>query len=113
MLSLLGSIQLNPFSPEHIPDHTVQTIASKPQRQRRLPEPEPTADDIPDEAADSEEEDTFEMLGRLGDEASARRAKVEEDAKSAKKRKRKEAKVGKDAEEDVQVEKKKKKKKTS
>ena len=110
MLSLVGSIQPDPFSPEHVPDHAVQTTTTE--AQRKAPEPEPAVEDVP--VVDSEEEDTFEMLGRLGDEATARRAKAEEAAKNAKKRKRKEGKeAGKDSEGGAQVEKKKKKKKTS
>lgn len=112
MLSLIGSIQADPFSPEHLPDHTIQTTAPKAQRQPKVPEPEPVVEDE-DEAAASEEEDTFQALGRLGDEAVARRAKAEEEVKNEKKRKRKGVKeAGPDVEE-AQVEKKKKKKKTS
>ncbi|GJE94424.1 DNA-directed RNA polymerase I subunit rpa43 [Phanerochaete sordida] len=117
MLSLIGSIQADPFSPEHAPDHSVQTTAPKKPKQRTAPEPKPPVEvlEILDEDADSDE-DTFQALGRLGDEAIAREAarKAEEQAKSEKKRKRKEAKESvQDAEDEGQTEKKKKKKKTS
>lgn len=116
MLSLIGSIQPDPFSPAHAPDHTVQSTTTKTQRQRKAPEPEPPVPEptFPEELVDSEDEDTFQALGRMGDEAIARQAKAEEDAKSAKKRKRKEAKESApDGEEEAQPDKKKKKKKTS
>ena len=126
MLSLIGSIQPDPLSAAHVPDHSVQTTASNKARPRKAPAPEPIVEDIeiPDAAEDSDEEDTFQQLGRLGDEAAAReaakKAKAEEEAKAQaeakteKKRKRKEAKESAGgADEDAQPEKKKKKKKTS
>ena len=82
--------------------------------------PQPIVEDIeiPDAAAASDEEDTFQQLGRLGDEATARetakKAQEEEKTKAEKKRKRKakESITNADAEDDTQREKKKKKKKT-
>lgn len=113
MLSLLGSIQPDPFSDAHTADHTVQTT-TKP-KARKAPEPAPAP--VPEaEEADSDEEDTFQALGRLGDEAAAREAaqKAEQQAKNERKRKRKEAReAAADAADDGQAEKKKKKKKTS
>ncbi|KIP11647.1 hypothetical protein PHLGIDRAFT_83323, partial [Phlebiopsis gigantea 11061_1 CR5-6] len=84
MLSLIGSIQVDPFSPEHVPDHNVQTSAQKTPRARKAPEPEPEPipEEIAEDAIDSEEEDTFQALGRMGDEAAARRAKAEQDAQA-------------------------------
>ncbi|KAH9948666.1 hypothetical protein B0H21DRAFT_655967, partial [Amylocystis lapponica] len=97
MLSLVGSVQLDPFSPEHVPSH--QTAAASTSQVNRAqaeleePEADPALDDFPNGGSDSEE-DTFEMLGRRGDEAVARdaerRAKEEEAAKKERKRKRKE-----------------------
>ncbi|KAL6305215.1 hypothetical protein BKA93DRAFT_749331 [Sparassis latifolia] len=127
MLSLVGSIQPDPFSPEHVPVHTAAASES---REKAAPsniadEPEPLAvdGDSPDiamDGEDEEEEDTFEMLGRLADEAAAQekeqRAKEEEAARKEKRRKRKEAKSvqGQDgAASDVPEAKKAKKKKKS
>ncbi|EKM54609.1 uncharacterized protein PHACADRAFT_258586 [Phanerochaete carnosa HHB-10118-sp] len=115
MLSLVGSIQSDPFSPDHVPDHSVYTTASN-STQRKVRERRPPVEvpEVVEEEADSDEEDTFQALGRLGDEAAARETaqKAEERAKSEKKRKRKENKESaQDAEDEEQAEKKKKKKK--
>lgn len=99
MLSLVGSIQLDPFSPKHIPTHSTPTT-SDPQAAARTSGPAEITENLQelglDEDVDSEE-DTFGMLGRMGDEAAAReaerRAQEEGAAKKDKKRKRKEAKT--------------------
>lgn len=92
MLSLVGSIQSDPFAPEHVPSHT-NGAASQSEPAADL-EPVGLTDELQqmglDEGGDSEE-DTFGMLGRLGDEAAAREA--EEAATKEKKRKRKEARL--------------------
>jgi DNA-directed RNA polymerase I subunit RPA43 len=120
MLSLVGSIQPDPLSSIHMPDHSIQLTTATKERPKKVAVPEPIIQDteIPDAADDSDEEDTFQHLGRLGDEAIAREAaqriKAEEAAKSDKKRKRKDAKETIAAgDEDAQPEKKKKKKKAS
>ena len=77
-----------------------------------MPEPPVEVPEAADGEAGSDEEDTFQALGRLGDEAAAREAVRK--AKGEKKRKRKEAKeAAQDGEGGAQREKKKKKKKTS
>ena len=109
MLSLVGSIQPDPFSPEHVPDNSIiSTTAPK----RRPIEKQPVVvDEVTDEAAvadeEGEEEDAFEMLGRMGDEAERKAKEAAE--KKERKRKRREA-AAKDNEGAVE---KKKRKKTA
>ncbi|OCH84540.1 hypothetical protein OBBRIDRAFT_786051 [Obba rivulosa] len=94
MLSLIGSIQPDPFSPQHNPSPASATAPSR--------QPAPSANPATAEPVDageedlSEDEDTFGMLGRLGDEAVARAAQRQADEKGPakeKKRKRKEDKA--------------------
>ena len=115
MLSLVGSIQSDPLSPEHVPDHSIISTTISSSKHQRAAEPE--AEDVPmadeevgDHAEESEEEDTFAKLGRLHDEAVA---KAEAEKHKEKKRKRKEdkAKGAETAEKDGEGEQKKKKKK--
>jgi len=124
MLSLIGSIQLDPFSPEHAPDHSITTTStsrrqSATQKALGMEDIDLTAEDI-----DSDDEvDTFETLGRLTNDEEA--AKEEERRKEEqgdierkeKKRKRKAEKMAVAAavagDGEAQPEKKKKKKKTS
>ncbi|EIW83174.1 hypothetical protein CONPUDRAFT_121639 [Coniophora puteana RWD-64-598 SS2] len=89
MLSLQGSIQTDPFSPEHKP------------RATRSPDPESEAPDIAEvdeelaEADEDEEIDTFARLAKMGEEAiaeEARRKKQEEQVEKQKKQERKEKK---------------------
>lgn len=98
MLSLVGSIQSDPFSPEHQPAPPMPTASSSREVSRVLAVP---LDDsaiaelnLDEGLGTDEEEDTFGMLGRLGDEAAAREAeereKEKQAAKGEKKRKRKE-----------------------
>ncbi|KAI0675166.1 hypothetical protein C8Q78DRAFT_1010794 [Trametes maxima] len=125
MLSLVGSIQPNPFSPEHVPVASVTTSpGSKPSKRASHPDPvvlsEREVDALIEEGSGSEEEDAFQKLGRMGDEAEAaeRRAReaAEEATRKEKKRKRRESKVQGDGTgdgEDVSGEKKSKRKKKS
>jgi len=126
MLSLVGSVQPDPFSPEHVPSHqTPVASSSRPQRAAAALATldEPDDDQVDDELLEGgsdDEEDTFAMLGRRGDEAvkrdAERRAKEEEAAKKERKRKRKEAKaLGADtaADEPPQEKRAKKKKRAS
>ncbi|KAI0266707.1 hypothetical protein BC834DRAFT_109916 [Gloeopeniophorella convolvens] len=90
MLSLVGSIQPDPLSPDHVPQ-SKPTRAHSPQPQ---PPPLLAADAIEPAASDEEEEpDAFAELGRMGDEA-ARKAREEKEAqaKAAKKREKEERK---------------------
>ncbi|TFY65227.1 hypothetical protein EVJ58_g2109 [Rhodofomes roseus] len=93
MLSLVGSIQPDPFSPDHQPALPTQTASSSREVSRVLAGP--LEDDVGvaeldlDEGLGTDEEDTFGMLGRLGDEAAAREAEEREKEKQAAKRERK------------------------
>ncbi|KIJ67752.1 hypothetical protein HYDPIDRAFT_165588 [Hydnomerulius pinastri MD-312] len=108
MLSLQGSIQPDPFSPEHVPQtgnqHTgsrASTPASPPtttissarnNTSSQLPRPE--EDDQTEENEDDEEEDGFKHLAKLTDEATQEAKREQEEAerleRKAKKRKRRE-----------------------
>ena len=97
MLSLVGSIQSDPFSPEHQPAPAMPTASSSREVSRVLAGPlDDTAivDLDLDEGLGTDDEDPFGMLGRLGDEAAAREAeereKEKQAAKGEKNRKRKE-----------------------
>lgn len=120
MLSLVGSIQPNPFSPEHVPKAAVTTSkAARPARPDPTLMSEREVDALIEGAEDSSEEDAFQKLGRLGDEAEAaeRRAReaAEEAARKEKKRKRRESKAQENGGDGVEAsgEKKSKKKKKS
>lgn len=112
MLSLVGSIQPDPFNPEHVPRPTV-TMAAAPSSKRGA-QPRPSS--LPDTAAQSErevddlmeeleggdqsgsDEDPFQKLGRMGDdeERRLREEALAAEAEKAKKRKRKERKARKE-----------------
>ncbi|KZT21374.1 hypothetical protein NEOLEDRAFT_1139478 [Neolentinus lepideus HHB14362 ss-1] len=89
MLSLIGSIQPDPFSPEHIPVNVASTQAEPEEDAPALDEED---EEYPEEDSD-EDEDPFTKLGKMGDEAKRRAEKVEkakkEEAKKEKKEKRK------------------------
>lgn len=94
MLSLKGSIQPNPFSPEHVP-HPNEGASSPAFRQDEIREVEAHVESGGDEE-DESEEDGFKHLARLTDEAQAtqkaKRAKEEaERLEKVKKRKRRES----------------------
>ncbi|KZT10747.1 uncharacterized protein LAESUDRAFT_721116 [Laetiporus sulphureus 93-53] len=97
MLSLVGSIQPDPFSPEHVPRQTVAAttdVRDEPGVDEFHPVEEINEDD-------GSEVDTFELLGRMGDQAKAREAELrkqeEKEAKRDQRRRRKEAKGGEGA----------------
>ncbi|KAI0329690.1 hypothetical protein GY45DRAFT_1324659 [Cubamyces sp. BRFM 1775] len=100
MLSLVGSIQPDPFSPAHVPIAPV-TTATKPTKAASRPETvmmsEKEVDEMIEEGEDSEDEDPFQKLGRMADEAEAKerraREEAEEAARKEKKRKRRESKA--------------------
>lgn len=96
MLSLVGSLQLDPFSPAHVPSATPNSKPSQPRTQ-----PQPSELDLVEQEIDSEEEDTFGMLGRVGNDAARREAdakKADVEAKKHKEKKeRKRKKEGTDA----------------
>ncbi|KAI0355602.1 hypothetical protein OH77DRAFT_1424543 [Trametes cingulata] len=125
MLSLVGSIQPDPFSPEHVPKAAVTTATSSSKtaagasRTDTVMLSEREVDAMIEEGEDSDEEDAFQRLGRMGDEAEAAERRAREEAEKAerkeKKRKRRESKAqdGAGDGEDASGEKKSKKKKKS
>ncbi|KAI0744190.1 hypothetical protein C8Q80DRAFT_1185501 [Daedaleopsis nitida] len=124
MLSLVGSIQPDPFSPEHVPTAPVTAAAPSYQRNAGVSRPPSThlsegeVDAMIEEAVDSEDDDLdpFQRLGKLADESERRaREAQEEAAQKEKKRKRKGGKgEGDDGPSlDATTEKSKKKKKKS
>ncbi|KAI0374163.1 hypothetical protein BV20DRAFT_962155 [Pilatotrama ljubarskyi] len=124
MLSLVGSIQPQPFSSEHVPKAAVTTATSSSKAAGGASRPETVmlsekeVDAMIEEGDDSEEEDAFQRLGRMGDEAEAAERRAREAAEKAerkeKKRKRRESKAqdgvgdGDDASGDKKSKKKKK-----
>ncbi|KAF7793962.1 hypothetical protein EIP86_005086 [Pleurotus ostreatoroseus] len=128
MLSLVGSIQSDPFSPTHVPDNSIVTVTSTAPRRPVQAEPQDIAMDEDEggeegeAAAENEsDEDAFEALGRMGDEATARKAKEEADKKERKRKRKEEKAAAKEKEKDAMrdgkakadAEGKKKRKKTS
>lgn len=83
MLSLLGSLQEDPFSPEHVPI----PVASSRAREDVIP------DDVPEELVDSDEEDGFDALKKSNDNALAvkkgKEAVIESQEEDGKKKKKK------------------------
>ena len=116
MLSLVGSIQHDPFSPEHVPDHSTITV---PTRKHTTVVEAPVPEDLDEQPGSEEEVDTFEALTRLNNEAEEveelQRSKEQErdEARKERKRKRKAEKAAAQGEGDEEsgVQKKKKKKK--
>src|ERR1700691_3608480 len=88
MLSLRGSIQPDPFSPAHVPQTSMKAM-SEPASESSTAVVRDAI--LPLEEEEEEEEgtnesgvDTFERLGRMGDEAAAKAAKRRaEEAKEA------------------------------
>lgn len=101
MLSLIGSIQPDPFSPEHIP-------ANASSAQEATEDADVAAEDVDledeagtDDGEDSDEDDDpFAKLGKMGDAAAQRQAeeaqasKMEKENERTEKRKRKEENAG-------------------
>ena len=111
MLSLVGSIQPDPFSPEHVPQATV-TTASAAATSRSVSEREVDALMAESEGEESDEDmDPFQKLGKMADEEAQRAREAQEETRKEKKRKRKEGKGQGDA--TSTGEKKSKKKKTA
>ena len=91
MLSLVGSIQDDPFSPIHTPTtkFSETSDAEKVQVDNQLRELTPDEDN---EESDSDgEEDTFATLGKKADEAKKRAEAERQTAQEKKKKKRKNA----------------------
>lgn len=119
MLSLIGSIQQDPFAPEHIPDHSITTVT--PSKRRTASFPPPAIEDVEmtiEDVGSDEELDTFQTLGRMNDAETAEREakrRKEEDERKQKEEKRRKRKADKAAvhaqEDDGHSERKKKSKK--
>ena len=84
MLSVIGSIQLDPFSPEHVPKRTAPASPESEEvdevLNQLLTEPITTGDLEEDS---DEEEDAFRRLGKMADEAKRAELKAREDAEAA------------------------------
>lgn len=92
MLSLVGSIQADPFSPEHVPEGSQSTT-----QRTQGSEADGINGVTVEEPGSSEDEDGFDSLQRAANDAAAREAaRKEKEVQEAKerKRKRKEAKAG-------------------
>jgi DNA-directed RNA polymerase I subunit RPA43 len=84
MLSVIGSIQPDPFSPEHVPKRTAPASQESEEADEVLNQLaiEPAATDELEE--DSEEEhDAFRRLGKMADEAKRAELKAREEAETA------------------------------
>ncbi|KAI1781592.1 hypothetical protein LXA43DRAFT_1055861 [Ganoderma leucocontextum] len=115
MLSLVGSIQPDPFSPEHVPKASLTTVSTTSRNAAASQPPsaplsEREVDAMIEDDDDDSDMDPFEKLGKMGDDAE-RQAREAQDAEAQKekKRKRRESK----AQEGAAGEKKSKKKKKS
>ena len=114
MLSVIGSIQPDPFSPEHVPKRAAPVTPESEEADEVLNQliTDPA---VPDDLEDSEEDDAFRRLGKRADEAKRAELKAREEAeaavavaKAAKKEKKKKDKK-RPAEESITQEKKAKK----
>lgn len=83
MLSVIGSIQPDPFSPEHVPK-TVPVSPESEEADEVLNQlmTEPTGEDDLGEDTD-EDNDTFRRLGKMADEAKRAELKVRQEAEAA------------------------------
>lgn len=93
MLSLVGSIQNDPFSPGHVPETGTSKTTVSTQSDDDLPSRPLDAGAIENGVDDDSENDTFQQLGKMADEAAAaeakRKASIAEFNRKEKKRKRK------------------------
>jgi DNA-directed RNA polymerase I subunit RPA43 len=93
MLSLIGSIQPDPFSPEHVPQQ--QTKSDRAQSPQSSPPPYPVLDPAESEASndDEDDKDAPARLGSVNDHGAARKAKKgKETPEKERKREKKEEK---------------------
>lgn len=106
MLSLVGSIQPDPFSPEHVPQATVGSKPKSTEESHKVEDGE-LAEDMIAEEESSDEEDPFAALGRAKEEAAevdkAKKAQEQLKLKGDKKRKKKEKKGDGDDKDKVHV----------
>jgi len=84
MLSVIGSIQLDPFSPEHVPKRTAPASPESEEVDEVLNQllTESVATGDLEEDSD-EEEDAFRRLGKMADEAKRAELKAREEAEAA------------------------------
>jgi DNA-directed RNA polymerase I subunit RPA43 len=104
MLSLLGSIQPDPFSPEH----TIHAQSKKGAHSEVEEDVAEEKSELDDSLDDDGDEDTFTLLGKQADQAALQEAKrkVEEAREKPEKKKKR-----KDGENEIKFEKSKKHKK--
>jgi len=84
MLSLIGSIQPDPFSPEHVPKKTVPASTESEEADEvlnQLVAESAAADDLEEDS--DEENDAFRRLGKMADEAKRAELKAREEAEAA------------------------------
>ena len=83
MLSVIGSIQLDPFSPEHVPKRT-EPISPESEEADEVLNQLITEQAATDDLEDSDEEnDAFRRLGKMADEAKRAELKAREEAEAA------------------------------
>ncbi|KAG6896431.1 hypothetical protein C0992_008308 [Termitomyces sp. T32_za158] len=96
MLSLLGSIQSDPFSPEHVPESGTAAAKTSP-TESEVERAEVQSEIQPDDEDESDDdEDTFKTLGKMSEDAAAQekaRRLAEEEAALAEKEKKRKRKV--------------------
>ena len=84
MLSVIGSIQLDPFSPEHVPKRTAPASPESEEVDEVLNQLLTESVATGDLEEDSEEEDdAFRRLGKMADEAKRAELKAREEAEAA------------------------------
>ncbi|TBU33678.1 hypothetical protein BD311DRAFT_711646 [Dichomitus squalens] len=116
MLSLVGSIQPDPFSPEHVPKAPITTVSTVAARNLATSRPSSALQSEREVDAmigddDDSDMDPFGKLGKLADDAERQaRAAQEAETRKEKKRKRREPKAYEDATSDAAARKKSKKK---
>lgn len=116
MLSVIGSIQPDPFSPEHVPKRTASASPESEEADevlQQLVTESVAAGDLEEDS--DEEDDPFQRLGKMADEAKRAELRAREEAEAAaavakavKKEKKKKDKK-RPAEETITLEKKAKK----
>lgn len=109
MLSLVGSIQSDPFSPHHVPTSSSPTLSQE--EAAVLNELELDAADPSGDSDDDSQSDPFAQLGKIADKSKEAERRAREDAAQKEKPKKKKRKAA-EKEEVVVKEKKTKRKKS-
>jgi DNA-directed RNA polymerase I subunit RPA43 len=107
MLSVVGSIQPDPFSPHHVPIISSPTQSEQDEEVAVLNELEVGAERA---AVDSDDEDVFAHLGKLADETREAELRAREEVEAAAQKEKPKKKKRKKAENDDTSERKKEKK---